>query len=99
MSDNMYWFLKMLRGKINYCELGKQMVSFNHFGEECIVYCPFTDEYEITVDLVRKVSRLGVNVLIYPTAWCRATREAIGHGQNIGVEVIPLKEFMKKYVS
>ncbi len=99
MSNSVLWFVNKIRGKLNYQRTDGQVIYFDHKGVAKTVYCPFTAEYEITKQLVSKISKLGVDILIYPTAWCRATRESIAYGDQCGVEVISLKDFMEKYAS
>lgn len=99
MSNSIYWFQQMIRDKIDHTKLGEQMLRFKIYGEEKTVYLPFTDEYEINSDVILKVSKLGANILVFPTSWCRATREAIDYGRTLGVEVIPVGAFMAKYAS
>jgi hypothetical protein len=89
----------MINAKIEYKKINEQMLEFEQYGKIKKVYCPFTDEYEITIDVVLKVSKLGANILIFPTSWCRATREAIEYGKTLGVEVMPVGAFMSKYAN
>lgn len=53
------------------------------------IYCPDSDEYIISTDVVQKVSEMGGDTISYPTSWCRAATEAILFGSSNGVEVLP----------
>ena len=91
MSSNNYWLHKQLQaiqGLVVAAEC-VPLITVSHHGREYRIYTPTPNEYIITADIVDKVRELGGNVISYPTTWCRASSEAIGHGRTLGIEVIP----------
>ena len=90
MSSNNGWLFGQLRGmpgvvvEPGYTHLIRAEKDGHHYR----IYTPTPDEYIISADLVQKARDLGANTLSFPS-WCRAAREGILHGQDVGVDVMP----------
>lgn len=99
MSDSIYWVGKQLDRSAKFKVIDENIGEFEFQGNTFKVYCPTTSEYNISVDVVLRASRRGANIVTYPTAWCKATREAITHGKSLRIEVIPFGKFLDIYGS
>lgn len=99
MSTSIYWIRKQLLGKLDLKITSENTGEFEFRGKKLVLYCPTTDEYEITIAIVMKASNLKADILAYPTQWCRATREAIEYGKRSRIDIIPFGGFFDKYAS
>lgn len=99
MSTSIYWLRKQLVGNTKFKVLDKNVGEFEHQGNNLKVYCPTTNEYEITVDVVINASKKGADIVAFPTTWCKATREGITHGRSLQIEVMPFGKFLDIYGS
>lgn len=99
MSTSIYWVRNQLLGKLDLKITSENTGEFEFRGKKLVLYCPTTDEYEITIDIVMKALKLKANILAFPTQWCSATREAIEYGKRLRIEIIPFGGFFNKYVS
>ena len=97
MSSSVIWLANQLKGKKTVHVLDENCLEIDNNGENTIVYCPTTDEYEITSAIVQKAKSLGVKVIAYPHQWCKATSSAISSGNANGIKVIPFGAFFESY--
>ncbi|MGH6613666.1 hypothetical protein [Sphingomonas sp.] len=56
-------------------------------GRDERVYCPDSDEYRVTADVVDKAVDLGANIIAYGS-WCDATVEGKLRAKAKGVSVV-----------
>lgn len=56
-------------------------------GGSVKIYCPSSDEYRITADVVEKASELGANMITYGS-WCDVTVEGKMHAKAKGISVV-----------
>jgi hypothetical protein len=66
-------------------------------SNKIVVYCPTTDEYEITSSIVQKAKNMNARLLAYPTQWCKTTTSAISYGRGLGIEIMPFGKFLSIY--
>ena len=97
MSTSIYWIKRQLSEVLPIKIINENTGEFIFDGKRMVLYCPTTNEYEINIQIIQKASRMGTNILAYPTQWCRATREAIEHGRTLGIKVIPFGKFINDY--
>ena len=58
-------------------------------GREERIYCPESDEYRLSADVVEKAAGLGATIVAYSSNWCEATVEGKDHARARGVSVLP----------
>jgi len=97
MSSSAYWLTTQMNKDLQTRLLDENRFEMVIDDTKTIVYCPTNDEYEVTSALVQKASNLGVAILAYPTAWCKATTSAFSHGKKLNVEVMPFGKFLAIY--
>lgn len=97
MSSSVFWLAQQLNGKIRYKILDKNRLEFNLDDTVTIVYCPITEEYEITSAVVRKAKDLDSTIIAYPHQWCKTTSSAISLGKSLGVKIMPFGAFLSQY--
>lgn len=97
MSASIYWMKKQLLDRLTIKITSENTGEFTFEGNKMILYCPTTDEYEITSKVIFKASQLKADILAFPTQWCRATREAVEYGRSLGIKVIPFGKFISDY--
>ncbi len=97
MSTSIYWIKKQLAESLPIKITSENTGEFTLNGKTIILYCPTTDEYEITSQVIFKASKVKADILAFPTQWCRATREAIEYGKSLGIKVIPFGKFLSDY--
>ena len=66
-------------------------VTFSNRVEH--VYCPESDEYRITADVVKKAKELGATIIAYSSTWCEATYEGKQYAKSLGVSVMAFAAF------
>jgi len=52
------------------------------------IYCPSSDEYIISAEIVEKAKELGATIIAYGTTWSRPTIEAIQHGKTLKISIL-----------
>ena len=98
MSSSVFWLSRQLK-KCIFRPLNENCIEIDIDNVKKIVYCPTTEEYEITSAVVVKAKEQNASIITYPTSWCKATSNAISSGRQLDIEVIPFGEFLKKYES
>lgn len=53
------------------------------------IYCPDSDEYRVSADVVEKAAGLGATIVAYSSNWCEATVEGKDHAKVRGINVMP----------
>lgn len=68
-------------------------------GQEERIYCPNSDEYRVSADVVEKAAELGATIVAFSSNWCEATVEGKDHAKARGVSILPfagLFAYMKR---
>jgi len=97
MSTSAYWLSKQIKGKRTFRTLNENCLEIDLDGNKTIVFCPTTDEYEITTAIVQKAKNLNATIIAYPTQWCKATASAISYGKGEGIDIMPFGKFLSMY--
>ena len=58
-------------------------------GREERIYCPDSDEYRVSADVVEKAAGLGATIVAYSSHWCEATVEGKDHAKARGISILP----------
>jgi hypothetical protein len=58
-------------------------------GREERIYCPDSDEYRVSADVVEKAAGLGATIVAYSSQWCEATIEGKEHARARGISIFP----------
>lgn len=58
-------------------------------GREERIYCPESDEYRVSADVVEKAVRLGATIVAYSSSWCGVTVEGKDHATTVGISILP----------
>jgi len=53
------------------------------------IYCPDSDEYRVSADVVEKAAGLGATIVAYSSNWCEATIEGKDYAKVRGLSVLP----------
>jgi len=88
-----YWLYQQLQGGSNVAVDGSDpilSVTFDHRTER--VYCPTSDEYLVTAEVIQKAKDLGATIIAYGY-WCGVTYEAKQYGKKNGIAVMPYGGF------
>jgi hypothetical protein len=72
---------------------GDPILSVASAGRTERVYCPNSDEYRVTADVVKKAKDLGATIIAYSSTWCEATYEAKRYAKSLNVSVMPFNAF------
>lgn len=72
---------------------GDPVLEVRFAGRVERVYCPRSDEYRVTADVVRKAKDLGATIISYPAQWCDATYEGKAYGKELGITVMQHSAF------
>jgi len=97
MSSSAHWLISQLRGKREMKVIDVNCFEMYYDNKKMIIYCPTTDEYEITSAIIYKAKNTNAVILAYPHQWCRATSSAISLGKSLGIDVIPFGRFFDLY--
>jgi hypothetical protein len=68
---------------------GDPVIAITFGGRIERVYCPDSDEYRVTADVVRKAKDLGATIVAYSSSWCEATYEGKHYAKDLGIHVMP----------
>lgn len=88
-----FWLRDQLVEKNVIVDNGNPVLSVTFAGRTERVYCPDSDEYRITADVVAKAKELGATIIVYSTKWCGITAEGKLHAKNIGIYAMPYNAF------
>jgi len=97
MSSSAYWLFNKLKDKNIFRILNENCLEIDLDGNKTIVFCPTSDEYEITTAIVQKAKNLNATLLAYPSQWCKATSSAISYGKSLGIKIMPFRKFLSIY--
>jgi hypothetical protein len=98
MSESVYWLSKQLKGKATFRVIDANCGELTTATDKLVLYCPTTQEYEITVEVVKKAIARNATLLPYPVGWCRASREAIEYGKTHNIRVLAMGAFFDEYI-
>jgi hypothetical protein len=97
MSSSAYWLFNKIKDK-NTCRfLNENCLEIDLDGNKIIVFCPTSDEYEITTAIVQKAKNMNATLLAYPHQWCKATSSAISYSKSVGIDIMPFGKFLSIY--
>ena len=97
MGSSAYWLFNKIKNKNIFRILNENCLEINLDGNKTIVFCPTSDEYEITTAIVKKAKNLNATIIAYPTQWCKATTSAISYGKGEGIDIMPFRKFLSMY--
>jgi hypothetical protein len=87
------WLSAQLMNTSAVTDRGDPILSVTFAGRTERVYCPNSDEYRVTADVVRKAKDLGGTIIAYSSTWCGATEEAKRYAKSLEVNVMPFNAF------
>lgn len=87
------WLSEQLMSTDAAIDGGIPILAVTFAGRTERVYCPDSDEYRVTADVVRKAKDLGATVIAYSSTWCDATYEAKRYAKDLGVSVMAYNAF------
>lgn len=84
-----YWLWQQLSG-VSGVQIGKPEVILEISFADKIekIYCPSSDEYIISADIVEKAKELGATIIAYGTTWSTPTIEAVQHGKTFKISIL-----------
>lgn len=89
-----YWLHNALKGATGVQSNGaEQLLVVQFAGRSEKIYCPTSDEYIVSAEVVLKAKELGATIVAYGDSWCDATLEAKNYGRQIGVSVMKYSSF------
>jgi hypothetical protein len=95
-----YWLYQELRTSNAVVDGGNPILTVEFGDRTERVYCPDSDEYRVTADVIQKAKGLGATIIAYSNTWCGVTYEAKQYGKQNGIEVMPFGSFfayLKRY--
>ena len=89
MSIN--WLCGQLRktSDATFKDKGEVVAVLRPDGVVDVIYCPDSDEYRITADVVKKAAALGSDIIAYSSTWCEPTEEGEGYAKELGLKILP----------
>jgi hypothetical protein len=89
-----YWLNNELAAKSNaQIDGGNPVLSVIFSGRTERVYCPDSDEYRVTADVVEKAKELGATIIAYSESWSDTTYDAKQYAKQVGITVMPFAAF------
>ena len=97
MSESSYWLYNQIKNKLNVKKISKHCIEIYKDEKIITVYCPTTEEYEITYAVVQNAIHEKANIIAFPIQWCKATSSAKSYGREHGIKVIPFGKFFSEF--
>jgi hypothetical protein len=83
-----FWLDKQLAATDAVTDGGNPILAVTFADRTERVYCPDSDEYRVTADVVSKAKVLGATIISYPTIWSGTTYEAKQHAKSLGIIIM-----------